>query len=187
MKNRIFGAVGAGKPPTLVSPPRIGSKPPKATGGHHIAEIRTQHLLTLKLAVNGMQPIGETPSGNRRVGLVAGGTFEGARLKGIVLPGGADWMIVRPDGVTTLDVRIVLQTGDGAAIGLTYKGLRHGPAAVMEKVNSGQFVDPSEYYFRTIITFETASPKYAWLNTIFGIGTGSRPPEGPVYDIFEVL
>jgi len=150
-------------------------------------EIRTAHLLTLKLAVSGMQPIGETPAGNRRIGLVAGGRFEGPKLRGTVLPGGADWIIVRPDGVTTLDVRIVLQTDDGAAIGLTYKGLRHGPAAVMEKVNAGQPVDPSDYYFRIAITFETAAPKYAWLNKVFGIGTGSRPPEGPVYEIFEVL
>jgi hypothetical protein len=153
----------------------------------HMAEIRTSHLLTLRLAVNGLQPIGETPSGNRRVGLVAGGTFEGPKLRGIVLPGGADWIIGRPDGVTTLDVRIVLQTDDGAAIGLTYRGLRHGPAEVMEKVNSGQFVDPSQYYFRTVMNFETASPKYAFLNKMFAIGTGSRPPEGPVYDVFEVL
>jgi hypothetical protein len=152
-----------------------------------MAEIRTSHLLTLKLAVSGMQPIGETPSGNRRIGLVSGGTFAGPRLRGLVLPGGADWIIGRPDGVTTLDVRIVLQTDDGSAIGLTYRGLRHGPAAVMDKVNGGQFVDPSEYYFRIAATFETAAPQYAWLNKMFAIGTGSRPPEGPVYEIFEVL
>nr|WP_294523428.1 DUF3237 domain-containing protein [uncultured Rhodopila sp.] len=152
-----------------------------------MAEIRTSHLITMKLAVSGLQPIGETPIGNRRIGLVAGGTFEGPKLRGIVLPGGADWIIGRPDGVTMLDVRIVLQTDDGAAIGLTYRGLRHGPADVMAKVNSGQFVDPSLFYFRIAATFETAAPRYAWLNGVFGIGTGSRPPEGPVYDIFEVL
>jgi hypothetical protein len=152
-----------------------------------MAEINTVHLLTLKLAVSGMQTIGAAPGGNRRVGLVAGGTFQGPRLHGIVLPGGADWIIARPDGATTLDVRIVLETHDNATIGLTYRGMRHGPAAVMEKVNSGQFVDPAEYYFRTVVNFETASPKYDWLNRIIGIGTGSRPPEGPVYEIFEVL
>ncbi len=152
-----------------------------------MADIKTIPLLTLKLAVSGMQPIGATPGGNRRVGLVAGGTFEGAKLRGIVLPGGADWIIGRPDGATTLDVRIVLETDDKATIGLTYRGMRHGPPAVMEKVNSGQFVDPADYYFRTAVNFETASPKYDWLNRIIGIGTGSRPPEGPVYEIFEVL
>src|ERR1700760_4906372 len=152
-----------------------------------MAEIRTAHLFTLKLAVSGMQPVGDTPAGNRRVGLVAGGTFEGPKLRGTVLPGGADWIIGRSDGVTTLDVRIVLETDDGATIGLQYRGLRHGPDDVMAKVNSGQFVDPSLYSFRTTVTFETAAPKYAWLNKVFGIGTGSRPPEGPVYEIFEVL
>ena len=150
-------------------------------------EIRTAHLMTLTLSVSGMQPIGATPNGNRRIGLVAGGKFEGPKLKGTVLPGGADWIIGRPDGSTTLDVRIVLETDDGAAIGMTYRGMRHGPAAVMERMNAGQFVDPSEYYFRTSVAFETAAPKYDWLNRIIAIGTGSRPPEGPIYDIFEVL
>ncbi len=152
-----------------------------------MAEIRTAHLMTMKLAVTGLQAIGATPSGNRRVGLVAGGTFEGAKLKGIVLPGGADWIMGRADGATTLDVRIVLQTDDGATIGLTYRGLRHGPDAVMAKVNAGEMVDPAAYYFRTAVFFETASEKYDWLNRAIAIGTGYRPPEGPVYDIFEVL
>jgi hypothetical protein len=152
-----------------------------------MAEIRTTHLMTMKLAVNGMQAIGATPNGNRRVGLVAGGTFEGRRLKGTILPGGADWIIVRPDASTTLDVRLVMQTDDGATIGLTYRGMRHGPEAVMERVNKGEMVDPSEYYFRTAVFFETASEKYDWLNRVIAVGTGNRPPEGPVYDIFEVL
>jgi hypothetical protein len=152
-----------------------------------MAEIRTTHLMTLKLAVDGMQVIGEGPAGNRRVGLVAGGTFEGPKLRGTVLPSGTDWIAVRADGVTTLDVRLVLETDDKATIGLQYRGLRHGPADVMAKVNGGEFVDPSLYYFRTVVTFETSAPQYAWLNKVFGVGTGSRPPEGPVYDIFEVL
>ena len=152
-----------------------------------MAEIRTSHLMTMKLAVTGMQAIGPTPNGNRRIGLVAGGTFEGPKMKGIVLPGGADWIIGRPDGSTTLDVRIVLQTDDGATIGLTYRGMRHGPADVMAKVNGGEMVDPSLYYFRTAMFFETASEKYDWLNRVIAIGTGHRPPEGPVYDVFEVL
>ena len=150
-------------------------------------ELRTTHLMTLTLSVAGMQPIGATPNGGRRVGLVADGKFEGPKLKGTVLPGGADWIIARPDGSTTLDVRIVLETDDKALIGMTYRGMRHGPEAVMAKVNAGQFVDPAQYYFRTSVVFETAMSKYDWLNRIIAVGTGSRPPEGPVYEIFEVL
>ncbi len=152
-----------------------------------MAELRTAHLFTLALEVAGMQPIGATPAGDRRVGLVAGGRFTGPRLSGTVLPGGADWIMLRPDGATTLDVRIVLQTDDGAAIGMTYRGMRHGPAAVMDRLARGEAVDPSEYYFRTSVTFETAAPQYDWLNRIVAVGTGHRPPSGPVYDVFEVL
>ena len=152
-----------------------------------MAELRTAHLFTLTLTVAGMQPVGATPFGTRRVGLVAGGSFAGPRLSGTVLPGGADWIMIRPDGVTTLDVRLVLQTADGAAIGMTYRGLRHGPAAVMARLDRGEAVDASEYYFRTAVAFETAAPAYAWLNSVIAVGTGHRPPSGPVYDVFEVL
>ena len=152
-----------------------------------MAEIRTTHLITLALAVGAVQAVGATPAGNRRIGLVSGGTFHGERLRGTVLPGGADWIIVRPDGATTLDVRLVLETDDKALIGMTYRGMRHGPAAVMDRVNRGETVDPSDYYFRTAVAFETAAAKYDWLNRIIAVGTGRRPPEGPVYEIFEVL
>jgi hypothetical protein len=152
-----------------------------------MTEIRTAHLMTLTLSVGGMQAIGATPGGNRRIGLVSGGSFQGERLHGTVLPGGADWIVVRGDGATTLDVRLVLETDDKALIGMTYRGLRHGPAEVMERLNRGEVVDSSQYYFRTAIMFETAAAKYDWLNRIFAIGTGRRPPEGPVYEIFEVL
>jgi hypothetical protein len=149
--------------------------------------IQTRRLMLLKLQVNAMQTIGAAPAGDRRVGLVAGGTFTGEKLNGTVLPGGADWIVSRPDGCMTLDVRLVLQTDDGALIGLTYRGLRHGPAEIMARVARGEPVDPSTYYFRTTIQFETASEKYGWLNRAFGIGIGIRTAAGPEYDIFELL
>lgn len=152
-----------------------------------MAEIRTRHIFTLRLQVSGMQQIGGTPGGNRRIGLVAGGTFEGERLRGTVLPGGADWIMVRGDGATTLDVRLVLQTHDGSAIGMTYRGMRHGPSDVMDRLNRGEKVDAASYYFRTSVAFETGAQQYDWLNRIIAVGTGDRPPEGPVYDVFEVL
>ncbi|MGH7041567.1 MAG: DUF3237 domain-containing protein [Acetobacteraceae bacterium] len=152
-----------------------------------MAEIRTRHLFTMRLQVGDSQVIGAGPAGDRRIGLVAGGSFTGERLRGTVLPGGADWIITRPDGTMALDVRIALQTDDGAMIGFAYRGLRHGPPNVMARLARGEAVDPALYYFRTIGSFETAAPKYDWLNRIWCIGTGTRPPEGPVYDIFEVL
>ena len=109
------------------------------------------------------------------------------RLSGEVLEGGSDWQAARSDGSTTLDVRLVLKTNDGALISMTYRGVRHGPAEVMARLGKGEAVDPASYYFRIAPLFETASAPYAWLNKIAAIGTGHRFPGGPVYSVFEVL
>ena len=152
-----------------------------------MAEIRTAHLFTLALSVGEMQMLGKTPKGDRRVGVVEGGRFEGARLKGTVLKGGSDWLLLRPDGALQLDVRLTLKTDDGAIIGMTYGGFRHGPQAVIDRLTRGEKVDPSEYYFRVAPFFETAAEKYGWLNRLVAIATGNRLPQGPVYEVFEVL
>jgi len=150
-------------------------------------EIRTSFLFTIVIAVAPPQIVGATPLGERRNVTVTGGTFAGPRLRGLVLPGGSDWIVVRGDGVWQLDVRLPLQTDDGALINMSYKGLRHGPAAVLERLNRGEAVDPSEYYFRTAPFFETASAKYAWLNGIVAVATGQRTASGPTYEVYEVL
>lgn len=152
-----------------------------------MAEIRTQLLFTITLRVGKIQTFGRTPFGERRIGIVDGGSFEGPKLKGTVLEGGSDWILGRADGALQLDVRLTLKTDDDQLIGMTYRGLRHGPAAVIDRLNRGETVDPSEYYFRTAPAFETASEKYAWLNRIIAVGTGHRLPQGPVYSVFEVL
>src|ERR1700733_7914533 len=100
--------------------------------------VRMRPLLTMKLAVRPMLVLGETPLTRRRIGVVFGGRFEGERLSGEVLDGGRDWQSVRPDGSLMLDVRLVLQTHDGALIAMTYKGLRHGPREVMERLGRGE-------------------------------------------------
>ena len=151
-------------------------------------EIKTQHLFTIRLQVEApLQMIGQTPFGNRRIAKVMGGDFEGPRLRGTALAGGGDWLLLRADGILQLDVRLVMKTDDDQLIYMTYKGYRHGPAGVIDRLNRGEPVDPSEYYFRAAPFFETASEKYAWLNGIVCVSTGHRLPEGPVYDVFEVL
>ena len=149
--------------------------------------IETRPLFRITLQVGAPQLLGRTPAGDRRIVPVVGGSFEGERLSGTVEPGGSDWILMRPDGAAQLDVRLTLRTTDGALIGMTYRGVRHGPPSVIERLNRGEPVDPSEYYFRTAPWFETAAERYDWLNRIVALATGRRPPEGPVYRIFEVL
>ena len=152
-----------------------------------MADIRTAHLFTITLKVGEIQPVGRTPFGDRRVAIVEGGRFEGARLKGTVLKGGTDWILGRADGALQLDVRLTLKTHDDHIIAATYRGYRHGPASVLERLNRGEKVDPAEYYFRIAPFFETGSEKYGWLNRVLAVGTGDRKADGPIYDVFEVL
>jgi hypothetical protein len=150
-------------------------------------EIKTRHIFTITLQAGAQQSLGTCPTGERRPVPVLGGRFEGERLRGTVLEGGSDWITVRSDGVWVLDVRLVLQTEDGARIGMTYRGLRHGPADIMEKVGRGETVDPNSYYFRSSVVFETSAAQYAWLNKVIAVGFGQRKAEGPFYDVYEIL
>ena len=151
--------------------------------------LRSTHLFTLTLEVNPkVVDVGETPYGRRRIATVLGGHFEGEELHGRVLPSpGGDWLLLRRDGILQLDVRIGLETHDGDLIYMSYRGMRHGPQWVIEQLNKGEKVDPSQYYFRTTPWFETASEKYRFLNRIVSVATGRRDQTGPVYDVFQVL
>ncbi len=144
-------------------------------------------LMTLQVTVAVLQKIGAVPLGTRVTAPIATGSFEGPRLRGKVLPGGADWTLLRSDGVLELDLRVTLETDDGALIHLTSFGLRHGPAEVIAALARGERVDPSSYYFRTWPRFETAHPKYAFLNRLLAVASGDRRAEGPIYTIHEIV
>ena len=144
-------------------------------------------LMTLQVAVAGAQKIGAVPHGTRVTAPITSGHFEGPRLRGRVLPGGGDWTLLRGDGVLELDLRITLETDDGALIHMTSFGLRHGPSDVIAALARGESIDPAAYYFRTVPRFETGHPKYAFLNRLVAVSSGDRRPEGPIYTIVEVL
>jgi hypothetical protein len=142
--------------------------------------------MTMQVAVGGAQKIGAVPYGTRTTVPISGGDFEGPRLRGKVL-GGGDWTLLRADGVLELDLRVTLETDDGALIHMASFGLRHGPPEIIAALARGETVDPSKYYFRTHPRFETAHPKYAFLNRLVAVSTGDRRPDGPVYTIDELL
>jgi hypothetical protein len=150
--------------------------------------IQTRHLFTMTADVPKIADLGATPNGARRIATVTGGTFKGERLSGRLQPApGGDWLLLRPDGTTILDVRVTLETDDGELIYMTYRGVRHGPPEVMARLAQGEAVDPTSYYFRTTPVFETASKKYDWLNRIVSVATGRREASGPIYEVYEVL
>jgi hypothetical protein len=145
-------------------------------------------LMTLEVAVGTPQNIGAAPIGTRRVAPISGGRFEGPRLRGTVLAGtSGDWQLLRADGVLEMDVRITLQTDDGALVSMSSFGLRHGPPEVLAALARGETVDPAGYYFRTTPRFETGDARYAFLNRLLAVATGDRRAQGPVYTIHEIL
>ena len=124
--------------------------------------------------------------GRRRIINITGGSFTGERLSGRVLPGGADWQVIRTDGVADLDARYTLETNDGALIYVRNHGLRHGPPEVLKQLMAGEAVDPSRYYMRTTPTFETGDARYTWLNRIICVATGARRAAAVELDVYEV-
>jgi hypothetical protein len=136
--------------------------------------MRSRPLMTLRLSTAPTQNVGAGPRGTRLTFPITGGSFEGDRLRGKVLPGGGDWVLERPDGVLELDLRITLETDDGALIYMTFEGIR----------DDGAKGSP---YFRTLPRFETADPKYSFLNRLLAMGAGEIGADGPVHEIEELL
>jgi len=149
--------------------------------------LRLESIFRATITLAPPQELGEAPLGRRRIIPITGGRVEGARLRGTVLPGGADWQIVRADGVADLDARYTVQSDDGALIYVRNRGLRHAAPEVLERLARGEDVDPSRYYMRTHPWFETGDARYAWLNRMICVGTGARRPGSVEIEFFEVL
>src|SRR5438128_3175262 len=117
-------------------------------------------LMTLQVAVVGVQKIGAVPHGTRVTAPIASGHFEGPRLRGKVLPGGGDWTLLRGDGVLELDLRLTLETDDGALIHMTSYGLRHGAPEVAPSLPPLQRFDPSTQYYSSLPRLLAVHPRY---------------------------
>ena len=151
-----------------------------------MTEERLRPLLDLEVSVSEPVSMGRSDTGERRMIPITGGHFQG-KLQGRVLPGGADWQVIRPDGVADIAARYVLETDKGARIEVRSEGYRHGPPEVMARLARGEAVDPTAYYFRTSMRFETGAPELAWLNRTLALAWGERRPERVLLTVLEVL
>ena len=150
--------------------------------------LQSRPLFDLTIELLPILDVGATPAGHRRVVPVAGGSFSGDRLRGMVLPSaGSDLLLGRADGSFQQDVRLMLQTDDAALILMTYRGIRYSSPEVSLRLARGEQVAADEYYLRTAPLFETAAPAHAWLNHIIAVGSGERRAGCVVYRLFEIL
>ena len=147
---------------------------------------RLDFLCTLVIRVAEPLAIGETGLGLRRIVHITGGEVRGARVSGRILPGGADFQILRADGLTDLHARYAFETDAGERVYIENSGLRFGPPDLMEKIKRGEPVDPASIYFRTAPRFETGAPRLRFLMERLFVGVGARHPDRVELDVFEV-
>jgi hypothetical protein len=149
--------------------------------------LRTEFVFEAYVKVDKPLVVGQSAQGLRRIVPISGGTVRGPALTGSVVPGGADWQFVRPDGVLDVHAMYTLKADDGTLIMVDNRGVRHGPAAVMERMAKGEPVSGSEYYFRTSAQFEAPiGSKYEWLNKAILIGVAERRPDAAVIRFYKV-
>ncbi|MFX0557833.1 DUF3237 domain-containing protein [Maribacter sp. CXY002] len=158
----------------------------KLTAQSKVPEPKLEFLFEEKVLLEPAQELGVTTYGNRRIINIVGGTFEGPKLKGKILSGGADWQTVREDGTADLVAQYTLQTDDGALIYIVNKGVRHASPEVLARMKNGEVVDPSEYYMRTAATFEVSDEKYKWLNKIIAVASGARLESEVIIRFYQV-
>lgn len=128
----------------------------------------------VKMEVGAAQDVGQTVKGMRKIIPILGGSFQGPALKGDILPGGADYQLVRSDGVAEIEAHHTLKTQDGVLIYMMNRGYRHGPRHIIENLAKGIEVAPDQYYFRCTPTFEVEQGKYDWLTKHIFVGSGER-------------
>ena len=146
-----------------------------------------EFVCEINVNVGEAQEIGDTGTGIRKIIPLLGGTFKGPKMEGVILPGGADWQLIKKNNVADVDARYTLETKDGSLIFLSNKGLRVASEEVLKKLANGEKVNVTEYYFRTIPVFETAIGKYDWLMRSLFIANGIRNPDNVIIEVWRMM
>ncbi|MEQ9643358.1 MAG: DUF3237 domain-containing protein [Alphaproteobacteria bacterium] len=133
------------------------------------------------------QDLGMTPVGHRRIINIAGGQVTGPRLTGRILPGGADWQVIRPDGTADLHARYTIEAADGALIYVQNIGYRYAEPPVLKRLTAGEMVPADEYYFMATPRFETSAPAHEWLNRTILVAEAAREPDTVRLRFYAVL
>ena len=150
-------------------------------------ELTSEFLFEMEAALDEPHPVGATPNGMRMIYPVLSGSFKGPKFSGEVLPFGADWMLLDAGGIGKIDARITLKTEEGEFLYAHYPGVLNIPPEVMMKIQTGEEIDPAQYYFRTTPVFETGSEKLGWLNHVVCVGVGQIFPNKVQYKVYQIL
>ena len=149
-------------------------------------DLKTEFLCELKAdLVLPPQLVGQGPHGTRMIVNISGGTIEGPKLNGKLLPG-ADYVLIRPDGATQLDVRGEILTHDGKLIYMQYRGISVLTPATNHRLSMGEPLEQLEYQYHMVPIFETGAEEYRWLNKVVAVGVGMQAKNFMSYKIYVI-
>ncbi|MDP4595201.1 MAG: DUF3237 domain-containing protein [Beijerinckiaceae bacterium] len=144
-----------------------------------------EHVCDIRVLVAMPLELGDTGLGERRIIDITGGTISGPKFSGKVRHGGADYQIIRPNGLTELHARYTLEDDAGRLVYVVNDGIRFGPKEALDRIKRGEPVDPALIYFRAFPKFETAAPDYQWMMESLFVCTGVRRPDAVELSIYR--
>jgi len=136
-------------------------------------------------ALGPLEDHGVTRAGHRRVVPIAGGRVSGL-FEAEILPGGADWQLIRSDGSIEIDTRYSARTPDDEYVHFRTSGVRSGPPAILAALLRGDPVDPAAYYFRVAVYLETSAPRLADLERSIFVASAVRGADSVRYTAYRV-
>jgi hypothetical protein len=151
-----------------------------------VTALPVEHLFDMHVDLQPAQPI-PTPIGARMTFITTGGVIDGPKLRGELLPGGGDWLLVGSDGVGRADIRATIRTHDGALIHYESHGIIKVPADGLDRLAAGEVLPFDQTYVRTTPKFETSDERYAWLSEVVALGYNILSPDHIDYRIYRVL
>ena len=149
--------------------------------------LQTEFVFRLTVDVAAPVSVGETGLGVRRQIAINGGELRGPSMRGKILAGGADFQIIRPNGLIDLVARYVVEMDDGALLYVENTGIRTGPREALQRLTRGETVDPNLIYFRTVPKFETGSDSYRWMMQTLFVASAQRHQAQVIIDVYKVL
>jgi uncharacterized protein DUF3237 len=149
--------------------------------------LQTKYVFSLAVKIGAPIVAGDFGYGLRRIIPILGGEVRGDGIRGTILPCGADFQTIRPNGFTELEAKYAFEMEDGAIVYIENIGIRFGPKELLDRIAKGETVDPARIYFRSLPKFETGAENYRWLMENLFIGVGVRHPDRVEIDVHQVL
>ena len=140
----------------------------------------------IRCEVGALVTLGPAKYGERRYVPLGGGTVHGPELNGTLVEGGVDWQINRADGVLDIAAHYVIRADDGGLIEVQSDGMRHGPPEVMARLARGEAVGRDEYFFRTLMRFQTGASAWLHLNKVMALAVGQRDARAVLLDVYRI-